>query len=150
MTALRPALVAPFTLAVILVGCGQPPTGTAVASANTDVAGAESVQVSDQAGVIVKVTWAGTSAGAEFHVALDTHSVDIDGLDLAGATARNDRGEQVSDAAWEAPKGGHHRAGALRFSGDTAALLAGARWIELVIPNVADVPERVLRWQVAP
>jgi hypothetical protein len=148
MTALRPAHVVPIVLATILVGCGQPPTGTAVGSASAEAAGAETVQVSDQAGVTVKVTWAGTSAGAEFQVVLDTHSVDLDGLDLAGATLRNDRGERVSDAAWDAPKGGHHRAGALRFRGNAAPLLAGARWIELVIPNVADVPERVLRWQV--
>ena len=150
MTALRPALVAPLVLALILVGCGQSPTGTAVGSAGAEAMGAATVQVSDQAGVTVKVTWVGTSVGAVFQVTLDTHAGDLDPLDLADAALRNDRGEQVSDAVWDAPKGGHHRAGALRFSGDAASLLAGARWIELVIPNVADVPERVLRWQVAP
>ena len=152
MTNLRPVHLVPFILTVILtvilVGCGQSPTGTAAASVSAEAAGTDTVQVSDQAGVTVKVTWAGSSAGAAFEVTLDTHAGDLDGLDLADAALRNDRGEQLSDAVWDAPKGGHHRAGALRFSGDAAALLAGARWIELVIPNVADVPERVLRWQV--
>lgn len=148
MTALRPVHVVLFILAVILAACGQSPTGTAAPRTSAEVAGNDTVQVSDEAGVTVKVTWAGASAGAVFEVTLDTHAGDLDPLDLAGATLRNDRGEQVSDAAWDAPKGGHHRAGALRFSGDAAPLLAGARWIELVIPNVGDVPERILRWQV--
>ena len=149
MTTMRPSHLAPIVLAAIVVACGQPPAGTASASASAEAAaGTETLRVSDQAGVTVRVTWAGASAGAVFEVTLDTHSGDLDPLDLADATLRNDRGEQVSDGAWDAPKGGHHRAGMLRFSGGATSFLAGARWIELVIPGVAGVPERVLRWQV--
>jgi hypothetical protein len=116
---------------------GEVPTTTATAD-----------QVSDGGGVTVKATWAGPVSGATFLVALDTHSVNLDALDLADAIVRNDRGEQLTGAAWDAPKGGHHRSGRLTFQGLTAPFLTGARWIELVIRGVGDLPERVLHWDL--
>ncbi len=96
----------------------------------------------------VVATWAGPSAGATFDLKLDTHSVDLDALDLATATLRNDRGDTLTARPWLAPKGGHHREGSLSFNGDSAAFLAGAKWIELVLPGIGDTPERVLRWTI--
>lgn len=98
----------------------------------------------------VVVNWPGPAAGAVFDVQLDTHSVDLDALDLSDAILRNDRGELLSAKAWVAPKGGHHRAGALTFDGDAAKFLAGASWVELVLSGVGDLPERILRWVVNP
>ena len=49
---------------------------------------------------------------------------------------------------WAAPKGGHHREGALTFEGAAAPFFAGAKWIELVLPGVGDLPERTLRWEL--
>ncbi len=105
-------------------------------------------QTSDGGQVTVVVDWAGPARGAVFDVTLDTHSVDLDALDLADASLRNDRGETRRARPWTAPKGGHHREGALTFDGDTAQFLAGARWIELVLVGVGDLPERTLRWEV--
>lgn len=96
----------------------------------------------------VVATWAGPAAGASFDVVMDTHSVDLDALDLANATLRNDRGETLTARPWAAPKGGHHREGALSFDGNTAQFLAGANWIELVLVGVGDLPERTLRWKI--
>lgn len=121
-------------------------TANASPAVTSVAAGAQ--QTNDGGGVTLMATWAGPSAGAAFTVSLDTHSVDLDGLDLAAATLRNDRGEQLTGGAWDAPKGGHHRTGTLRFAGDAVALLARATWIELLVPGVGGVPERVLRWQV--
>lgn len=90
--------------------------------------------------------WSGPAAGTVFHVKLDTHAVDLDALDLANAVLRNDRGEMLTARPWVAPKGGHHREGALTFEGAAAPFLAGATWIELVVPGVGDIPERTLRW----
>lgn len=105
-------------------------------------------QTSDGGQVTVVVAWAGPSAGAVFDVKLDTHSVDLDALDLADSTLRNDRGETMTPQPWAAPKGGHHREGTLTFDGDSTAFLAGATWVELVITGVGDLPERTLRWEV--
>ena len=96
----------------------------------------------------VVVDWAGPADGAVFDVKLDTHSVDLDALDLADAILRNDRGDTLSALPWAAPIGGHHREGALKFTGDTAAFFTGANWVELVLSGVGDVAERTLRWQV--
>ena len=106
-------------------------------------------QTSDGGQVTVVVDWAGPARGAVFDVQLDTHSVDLDALDLAGAILRNDRGEMLRARPWTAPKGGHHREGPLTFDGDPSALFASARWVEMVLTGVGDLPERTLRWEVA-
>ena len=94
------------------------------------------------------VDWSGPAGGAVFDVTLDTHSVDLDALDLADASLRNDRDETLKARPWAAPKGGHHREGALTFDGDPSALFAGARWVEVVLTGVGDLPERTLRWEL--
>ncbi len=92
--------------------------------------------------------WPGPDAGAAFDITLDTHSVDLDALDLADAVLRNDRGETLTAIPWDAPNGGHHREGSLAFEGDVARFLGGADWIELVLTGIGDLPERTLRWEV--
>ena len=104
--------------------------------------------MSDGGQVTVAVTWAGAATGAVFDVKLDTHSVDLDALDLANATLRNDRAETLTAKPWTAPQGGHHREGTLTFDGDASAFLAGAKWIELTIIGVGDLAQRTLRWEV--
>jgi hypothetical protein len=104
-------------------------------------------QSSDGGQVTVEVDWAGPSEGAVFHVKMDTHSIDLDPLDLADATLRNDRGETLPARPWAAPKGGHHREGSL-VRRATSAFFSDTAWIELVIAGVGDIPERTLRWEV--
>lgn len=94
------------------------------------------------------VDWAGPVSGAVFDVTLDTHSVDLDVLDLSTAVLRNDRGETLSAQPWTAPEGGHHREGTLAFSGDSARFFEDAGWVELVLVGVGDVAQRTLRWEV--
>jgi hypothetical protein len=126
-----------------------PPTATPTAAATgvADSAAANGARTSDDGQVTVVATWAGRTAGATLDIKLDTHSVDLDALDLADATLRNDRGETLRALPWAAPKGGHHREGTLAFDGDAAAFLAAARWIELVMPGIGGT-ERVLRWEI--
>lgn len=141
-------------LAIALAGCsaGVTVTGDLATPAPTrspaaTVANALT-RTSDAGNVTVSATWAGLAAGASFEVVLDTHSVDLDALDLAGALLRNDRADELRAQPWSAAAGGHHRAGQLTFDGDFAPFLAGARWIELVIVDVGDQAERVLRWDL--
>jgi hypothetical protein len=105
--------------------------------------------VRDGGQVSLAVTWRGPEAGAVFQVTMDTHSVDLDSLDLAQlATLKTPSGD-LSPTGWEAPKGGHHRAGTLSFAATTAdgQPTIGAGPIELLIRDVAGVPERSFQWQ---
>lgn len=80
-----------------------------------------------------------------FQVAMNTHSVEL-GYDLAQlAVLRTDRGDEVSGLRWDGGRGGHHVNGTLYFP---VMDLDGARWVELVIQDVANVPERVFRWEM--
>lgn len=136
-------------IAVVLAACSSPGAATSSpAASSSESKPGQMTQTSDGGQVTVVVDWAGPSAGALFDVTLDTHSVDLDALDLTDATLRNDRGEALTARAWTAPKGGHHREGTLTFDGDSTAFLAGAKWIELEITGVGDMPERTLRWEV--
>ena len=105
-------------------------------------------QTSEGGQVTVVATWAGPGSGASFDVALDTHSVDLDALDLKDATLHNDRGEKLTPGSWAAPKGGHHRQGTLTFTGDAPSFFAGAKWVELILTGVGDLPERTLHWAI--
>lgn len=137
----------------LFAGCSSSAPSAPVTSRPTEPASsapaiAGTTQTSEGGQVTVVVDWSGPAAGAVFDVALDTHSVDLDALDLSDAVLRNDRGETLSAELWAAPKGGHHREGTLTFGGDAARFLAGARWVELVLSGVGDLAERTLRWEV--
>lgn len=141
--------IASLLLGLVATGCaGTLTSPTTPARASASGAGFEREQRNEGGEVTVEVTWDGPAAGAVFDVTLDTHSVDLDALDLSDAVLTNDRGETLAPIPWEAPKGGHHRDGRLAFDGDAAAFLAGASWIELTLNGVGGVPERVLRWEL--
>jgi len=109
-------------------------------------------QTNEEGSVTVEVSWDGQLRPLAFDVTLDTHSVELDGYDLARlALLRTDRGDDLKPARWDAPEGGHHRQGALSFdlSAEEAGRLDGASYLELVIRDVAGVPERTFRWHLA-
>ena len=114
---------------------------------------AATTQTSEAGQVAVKVTWPGRSAGLAFRVVLETHAVDLDGYDLTQlALLRTDRGASARPQSWDAPKGGHHREGTLRFP-DTSAeghplVTPDTRALELIIRDVAGVAERTFRWSL--
>lgn len=133
---------------VLLAGCSAPTPEASRAPSSPASATDQMTQTSDGGQVTVVVKWAGPAAGAVFDLQLDTHSVDLDVLDLSDAILRNDRGDTMSAEPWAAPKGGHHRLGALAFEGDAGPFFAGATWVELVLAGVGDLSERTLRWEV--
>ncbi|MBI4491652.1 MAG: hypothetical protein HY690_02530 [Chloroflexi bacterium] len=101
--------------------------------------------------VTVAVTWTNPGAGPVFAVVLDTHSVDLDRYDLRQlARLRTDQGLEALPSGWDAPQGGHHRSGTLAFPTTTAEgrplIGPDTRTVELVIRDVAGVPERVFQW----
>ena len=142
----RVALVVAGLLAVALVlaACGT--TGQAATATGTGA-----TQRSEGGQVTVAVTWGGREAGPVFRVALDTHAVDLDGYDLQQLAAlRVAGGREVRPSGWDAPKGGHHREGTLTFpatladGSPTIGPATGA--VELVVRDVAGLPERTFRW----
>ncbi len=155
----RTLLLLPLAAVALLVAaCGGTPTpastgasatpGGDAPGAGAPAAQASGTRTSEGGQVTVAATWGGPASGASFEVTLDTHSVDLDALDLSDAVLRNDRGETLAALPWPAPKGGHHRAGTLTFDGDQARFFAGARWVEMVLAGVGDLPERTLRWEI--
>lgn len=151
----RPTLTGALaSMIVVLAACSSSPTAApgatpgATTAAGSSASARSTSQTSDGGQVSVVVDWPGPVRGAVFDVKMDTHSVDLDSLDLSDAILRNDRGETLSAQPWGAPRGGHHREGALTFRGDAASFLRGSRWVELVLPGVGDLVERTLRWEV--
>jgi hypothetical protein len=103
----------------------------------------------DGGNVTVAVTWEGVTAGPVFDVVLDTHSVDLDGIDLSSSAVLRVDGAEVQPLSWDAPKGGHHRSGTLTFPATTAdgsPVIDSGSTVELVIRDVADVAERTYQW----
>lgn len=150
------AYVIPIVIVTVavLIGAGirllstatgvQPPPAPAASAA-------DQTRISEGGQVTFKASWAGPAAGLVFTIVMDTHAVDLDGYDLAQlATLRVDGGPELTPVSWEAPAGGHHREGVLTFSdeqGGKPVIGAQTRTIELIIRDVAGVPERVLAWQ---
>ena len=139
-----------LALGLVLAGCtaGSLATGASVSGVRSQE---NRTQTSDGGQVVVKVTWQGPDAGPVFAVVLDTHSVDLDGYDLAQLSVlRVEDGREVQPSGWDAPKGGHHRKGTLTFpvTGEDGKAIVGPGTgeFELIIRDVAGVPERVLRW----
>ena len=100
-----------------------------------------------QAGpVTVEATWEDVGSGLSFHVKLDNHEIDLDGVALTGATLINDRGDRLAAKEWAAPSGGHHREGSLLFTGGAGPFLAGARWVELTLPAIGSNSVPPMRW----
>jgi hypothetical protein len=108
-------------------------------------------QVSQVGQVTVTVSWVGTGDDPSFWIVLDTHSVNLDLYDLSQlARLRIAQTIEVAPTNWEAPAGGHHREGLLRFPASTAEagpiFDAETGSIALVIREVGGVSERTFVW----
>jgi hypothetical protein len=98
-------------------------------------------------GVTVKVTYLNSQSNEDprFGVALDTHSVALDGYDLKSITVLRDDTGKTYSAIDVANKGsGHHREATLSFP----KLSPEAKRLEIVIKDVAGVKERIFRWNL--
>ena len=112
-----------------------------------DIFGAASntPQTNSAGGVTVKVTYLNPDAtdGPRFQVVLDTHSVNLEAYDLKSiAVLRDDTGKAYASTSVENKGSGHHREAIVSFS----KLSVDAKRVELVIKDVAEVKERVFRW----
>ncbi|MHB1414772.1 MAG: hypothetical protein ACYC1C_05915 [Chloroflexota bacterium] len=139
-----------MVLVLSLTACSASTPTAAGAGQSVPTAGA-ATQSNSSGQVTVEATWQDPAAGPVFDLAMNTHSVNLDGLDLTQlAVLRTDQGREVQAQAWDAPKGGHHRRGKLVFAAnlpDGSPLIGPeTREVDLIIRDVAGVPERVFKW----
>jgi hypothetical protein len=142
-------VVAALLIAVTAASCAAPVTSSTRPGPSAVAGALPSEEQRHEAGAVtVAVSWiSGTSSA---RVAMDTHSVDLDGFDLKElARVRLDGGAWVIPTAWDAPRGGHHRSGTLTFGSVEPHVLAGARVIELEVRDVG-APSHLLRWGPTP
>ena len=101
----------------------------------------------EAAGVTAKVTYNNPgNASPVFNVVLDTHSVELDRYRFEDIVALRDQTGGEHAAGLVSSKGsGHHREATVEFKG---ADLTGSDYVELVIKDVAGVPERVFRFDL--
>ncbi len=149
-----------FTLIILFIGAGviaACSSGAALSEAaqiQSEAAQAQpaapgfETQSNDEQAVIVEVTPLNLAEGGttlEFEVAFNTHSVEL-GFDPATLSIlRDGQGQEYSATAWKGdPAGGHHRSGTLQFELPTVPTDS----VEVVIRNIAGVPERVFQWKL--
>jgi hypothetical protein len=150
----RSVSLAMLLAALIVLGAACSSSPQLASSSSPPAAGTATTRTSEAGQVTIAVTWPGTGAGPVFDVVMDTHVVDLDGVDLRQlAVLRTEPGREVRPVSWEAPKGGHHRRGTLTFPATTAdgspLFDSNTRAVELIVRDVAGVPERSFRWTVS-
>jgi hypothetical protein len=136
-----------LTSAGVIAACSsgavQPETAQAQPAGPTFAA-----QSNAEKAVTVEVTplnLPGGGASLDFTVAFDTHSVNLDFDPAAISVLRDDAGREYPATAWEASaSSGHHKSGILQFK----APLEATKFVEVVVHDVAGVPERVFRWDL--
>lgn len=108
------------------------------------------VQADAGGSVTIEVEWSREEAGSLiFNVAMNTHSVDLDQYDLGALTfLRDDTGNKYPPVSWDSAAGGHHRSGTLYFPLPDSVSQGKAKYIEMVIRDVAGIEERVFKWEL--
>lgn len=86
-----------------------------------------------------------TGKNPEFQIAFNTHSVDLS-FDVTKVVVLTDEaGNKYTDSTWNgAGPGGHHRDGTITFNQP----LINTKSVELIIKDVAGVPERKFKWNI--
>lgn len=142
--------IAMLVVAGLAAGCsaGLGSSGSPAAAQTIQPIGAAQPpsQSVEAGGITLTATWQDIGRSLTFEVKLDNHMIDLDGVTLATASLRNDRGAALSAERWTASAGGHHRDGTLTFQGDQAAFLAGTSWVELTLPPIGSVSLPAIRW----
>ncbi|MBI4188461.1 MAG: hypothetical protein HY529_04555 [Chloroflexi bacterium] len=108
------------------------------------------VQTSSGGGVDIEVEWRGLKDGSlVFGVTMDTHSGSIDQYDLRDlAILRDSSGKGYRPSSSDIPPGGHHRSGLLTFPISDLSNLGTKKYFDLILRDIAGVPERDLRWEM--
>jgi hypothetical protein len=83
----------------------------------------------------------------KFEVRMNTHSVSLDQNIVDISILTDDLGQEYLPVNWNgSPAGGHHRSEVLEFP----LLKGNPSSVALVIQDIANVPERIFKWKIAP
>lgn len=143
--------------AVIVVGCSpgfvpQQKEDTSSPSSGSSANGPTNGLVQSNTGgaVTIDMEWIKAEDGSLiFNVAMNTHSVGLDQYDLGELTIlRDDAGNEYHPVSWDSAPGEHHRNGTLTFPLPDSVSQGKAKYIEVMIRDVADIKERVLKWEL--
>ena len=81
----------------------------------------------------------------KFKVRMSTHSVELGEDMIAVSELKDDQGQGYRPVNWQgSPPGGHHRKGVIEFP----ELKGNPGSVTLIIRNIANVPERVFKWEL--
>ena len=95
--------------------------------------------------VDVKPVQIAPDRSVKFEVRMSTHSVELDQDIVALSTLKDNNGHKYRPVGWNgSPPGGHHRKGVLEFP----VLEGRFNAVTLVIRDIANVPERIFKWDV--
>ncbi len=145
-------------VAVIAAGCSSrfvpqgkeetSPSSPSSSSSHTPTNGL--VQSNTGGSVTIDVEWVESGDDSlVFNIAMNTHSVDLDQYDLGElAVLRDNEGNEYHPTSWDSAPGGHHRSGTLTFPLPDSLRQESAKYLELVIQDIADITERVLKWEL--
>ena len=152
-----------ISMAIMVAGCSSgfepikdgeitltPPPAVSPVNAPTS----DRVQSHDGGRVAIEVEWIEMenqtgNDSLTFYVAMNTHSVDLDGYNLGELAAlRDNMGNEYRPVSWDSAPGGHHRKGTLTFSLPDSLSQGNAEYVEIVIRDIAGIEERVLKWEL--
>ncbi len=128
-------------IAVAVGGClsgSEPKTEKPAAIEKTAAAGSSEPRENAEAGVTITAVYLGNNA---FDIKLDTHSGSLDYEMAKISYVRDSKGNIIKPDSWDGGIGGHHFEGTLKFP-----KFDDSKGFELVIQDVAEVKERVLKW----
>ncbi|MBI4302941.1 MAG: hypothetical protein HY665_01185, partial [Chloroflexi bacterium] len=134
-------------LAALIAGCssnytppGSQSGGSTPPAVSNGIAPRNGLAQSNEGGAVtIQMKWLGEKNGSlQLQVTMDTHSVDLDRIDLkTSAVLRDDSGKEYRPTAWDSAAGGHHRQGTLTFAYPDSIKQGKAKYIEVVIRDVA-------------
>lgn len=125
-------------IAVALSGCLSQPLDEPAVPDETATVDSSEERENSEAGVTITAVYLGNSA---FEIKMDTHSGSLDYEMDKVSYVRDAKGNIVKPEKWDGGIGGHHFSGTLTFP-----KFDDGAGFELVIQDVAEVKERVLKW----
>lgn len=135
-------------IGLVVTGCSESTSTASDSELSRQQLFSGSQKVDTGGNVSVAVEWQKADDGSlVFEVSMNTHSVDLDGYDLAELSVlRADSGTEYLPVSWDSAPGGHHRSGRLVFpSMDDPDTISAGKW-ELTIRDIAGIKERTYRW----
>jgi len=144
-------IILPVVIVAVLLVAGCSSNGEPQPSAGNRWTTSSSLTQTNSGGAVdIQVRWEADQANVlVFEVSMNTHSVDLDKVDLKQLAVLHDsQGNEFKPLSWESQPGGHHRSGRLTFAIPDSLKENSTEFLHMAIKNVAGVSERGLQWNL--